>query len=644
VTSRALAPIVALALLLPVGASQAQVAFERAGFRLTSIGERLTVSGRVVDASRRPVATGSIRWRVADPSIASVTPQGVVVSKKVGNTKLWAVAGDDSASALILVDQWAAKFDFLPPSLRLDAKGEKKPLRIIVRDAGGFPIASQNRRVANCRSLNDRVALLSQTGEVMAVANGVTWIRCADRGIADSARVEVRQRPVRATIADKSALAVRVLGDTFRLRINATDASGDPIANPQSTWASLNPTIVSVDPLSGLARGVGMGTARIVAQAGDVVDTISIGIAQGAGLPVPANSDTAIATRSLLPTLRFTPTYPFVGDTAPLQYAVRDPNGVEIANARVELESSDTSVFVVLSRGRILPKREGSAYARGRFGEIVDSGQVIVRPRSVVNFSRDSSNVEQRAFVRPTFDTERLLRLYAARRDTALKEIFDSTRIQGLKAPWLSIAASAAMGQAYHSFSDSTGKENRSGFVYGGGVDLQAFKYFHLGGEFRTGSLTATGTSGTELGLTEASGTAAFSKPSFSAGVSYTLRATREGPSGPPAAALAIQQWTIPRVFVSFRPAFIGGAIRTIMGVNALVGGTYTGYFDANGDQLNPLPLSMGGQAGLEFTVRGFSIGMLYDVESFKFDKVGTSERRDQFSTVRLKAGWQYSK
>jgi hypothetical protein len=636
---------VALTLALPLRATQGQVQFERAGFRLTSIGERLTVSGRVVDASRRPVATSSIRWRVADPSIASVTPQGVVVSKKVGNTKLWAVTGDDSASALILVDQWAAKFDFIPAALRLDAKGEKKPLRIIVRDAGGFPIASQNRRVANCRSLNDRVALLSQTGEVMAVANGVTWIRCADRGIADSARVEVRQRPVRATIADKSALAVRVLGDTFRLRINATDASGDPIANPQSTWASLNPTIVSVDPLSGLARGVGMGTARIVAQAGDVIDTISIGIAQAAGLPVPANSDTAILnTRSLLPTLRFTPTYPFVGDTAPLQYAVRDPSGVEIQNARVELESSDTSVFVVLSRGRILPKREGSAYARGRFGEIVDSGQVIVRPRSVVNFSRDSNNVEARPFVRPTFDVDGLNRLYAARRDTALREIFDSTRIQGLKAPWLSISGSAAGGQAYHSFSDSTGKENRAGIVYGGGVDLRAFKYFQLGGEFRKGSLTASGTSGVELGVTEMGGSAAFSRPSFAAGASYMKRATREGPSGPPSAALAIQQWTIPRIFVSFRPAFIGGTIRTIMGINALVGGTYTGYFDESGNQLNPLPLSMGGQAGLEFNARGFTFGVLYDVESFKFEKVGTSERRDQFSTIRLKAGWQYSR
>ncbi|MGH7679724.1 MAG: hypothetical protein ACRENU_14740, partial [Gemmatimonadaceae bacterium] len=106
-------------------ASHAQVTFERAGYRLTSIGERITVSGNLRDSRRQPVASTQIRWRIADPAIASVTPQGVVVSRKVGHTKLWAIAGNDSASALILVDQWAAKFDFIPPIVRLDAVGAK---------------------------------------------------------------------------------------------------------------------------------------------------------------------------------------------------------------------------------------------------------------------------------------------------------------------------------------------------------------------------------------------------------------------------------------------------------------------------------------------------------------------------------------
>src|SRR5829696_6642753 len=101
---------VALAILAASSAADAQVRFERTGYRLTSIGEKITVSARVGDNRQ----SSAIRWRVADPSIATVTAKGVVQSRKAGYTRLWAIAGDDSASALILVDQWAARFDFYP--------------------------------------------------------------------------------------------------------------------------------------------------------------------------------------------------------------------------------------------------------------------------------------------------------------------------------------------------------------------------------------------------------------------------------------------------------------------------------------------------------------------------------------------------
>ena len=640
--SRALVLVVLGLLLVPSRHVAAQVVFERAGFRLTSIGERVTVSGRVLDASRRPVPSSSIRWRVADPSIATVTPQGVLVSRKVGNTKLWAVTGEDSASALVLVDQWAAKFDFLPSIVRLNARGAKERLRVIVRDAGGYPVANQTRRP--CRSLNNAVATLDPNGDVTAVANGVTYIRCADRGIADSVRVEVRRRPTRAVIADKDNLARRVLGETFTLRITATDATGDVIQNPPTTWASLNPTIVSVDPLSGAARTVGPGTARIVAQAGEATDTVSVGVAPAAGLPVPSNVD-AIADASTaprVPTVKVESAYPFLGDTAEIRVTVRDPSGIEIPTASVRLESSDSTIFQVISRRRIIAKNNGFAYVRVHFGETVDSGQVSVRLRPSASLAASTGADAARPFVRPTYNVDSLNAVYQTSRDSINRKIFDSTRVRGLKLPWLMISGAVAGGPASHSFSDSTGREQRSGFVYGGIAELRLFRYAKLSGEFRTGTLTSSGATGTELGLTEAGATlTAQASDAFQVGGSWTLRATREGTS---AAPLAIQQWTLPRLFMSVRPAFIGGSVRTLMGLNALLpGATYTGYLDAQNNQVNPEPFSLGGEAGLEFSTGGFRIGLIYNVESFRFAKIGTSERRDQFSTLRLRAGWQYS-
>jgi hypothetical protein len=637
--------LLALAALAPFRASEAQVTFERAGYRLTSIGERITVQGRVVDSRRQPVASTSIRWRVADPSIASVTPQGVLVSRRVGNTKLWAVAGDDSASALILVDQWAAKFDFLPPTVRLDSKGAKAPLRIIVRDAAGHPIASQNRRPTSCRSLNERIASLAPNGEITARDNGVTYIRCADRGIADSARVEVRQRPARATIVDKASFVNKVVGDTMRLRVNASDAAGRPIENVQATWASMNPSIASVDPLTGFARLIGPGTATIIAQAGDVTDTLSVGVAAGSGLPVPLNADAAgdAANLARVPTLKIEASYPFAGDTSMIRFTARDASGIEVPNPAVTLESSDTSIFAVLSRNRIVARKPGSAYVVGRFGAAtMDSGQIIVRLKSNITATATVSGPSA-TFRRPTFNVDSFATAYTSSRDSINKLIFDSTRVLGLKAPWFLISAALAGGQATHSFADSTGKEERAGFVYGGLAELRAFRVIKLGGEFRTGSLSSSGATGTDLTVTEMAGTLTIQPAeAFAFGGSYTLRATREGQSALP---LAIQQWTFPRAFVSIRPAFVGGAVRTSMGVNVLLpGATYTGYIDQQGNAVNPQALSLGGEAGLDFVRGGFRIGLTYNVESFRFPKVGTSERRDQFSMIRFKAGWEYAR
>jgi hypothetical protein len=631
---------------VPLASCDAQVTFERAGYRLTSIGERITVSGRVVDARRQPVASASIRWRVADPTIATVTPQGVLVSRRPGNTKLWAVAGRDSASALILVDQWAAKFDFLPAAVRLDAVGARTPLRIVVRDAAGHPIASQNRRPTSCRSVNDRIAILGANGDVTARSNGVTYVRCTDRGIADSVRVEVRQRAARAIIADKLNIGTKVLGDTFRIRVNATDAAGDQISNIQPTWASLNPAIVAVDPLSGLARSVGAGTARIIAQAGDATDTVSISVAPGLGLAVPVNVDSLndANAASRIPTLKIDAVYPFEGDTTPVRIIARDAAGVEVPNPVVTLRSTDESIFTVVSGQRVLPRKAGTAYLVGRFGtETLDSAQIIVRARS----SARLASVEETAranFRRPTFDTATIFRGYRAVRQNIRDSIFDSSRVLGLKAPGRLLSVSGFAGQAMHSFSDSTGRENRSGFMYGGLAELAPFRVVKLSGEFRTGLLSSSGIAGgNDLTVTEAGGSLTI-QPTDNLGFGgmYLLRATREGPT---AAPLATQRWKILRAFGTVHGQFVGGAVKPYAGAHiVLPGTTYSGYLNAQGEPVNPEALSLGGEAGIEVRTGWFRFALSYDVENFTFQKIGNNQRRDQFSTVGVRFGLEYAR
>jgi hypothetical protein len=628
--SRLSAVSVAILLCAPLAASGAQVRFERTGFRMTSIGERITLSGRVLDARRRPVATGRIRWRVADPTIASVSAQGVVVSRKTGNTRLWAISGQDSTSALIVVDQWAAKFDFAPALLRLDAVGAKVPLRIAVRDAEGHVIAEQNRKATACRSLNERVASLAANGEVTARGNGTTFVRCVDRGIADSVRIEVRQRPARVVIADKIGASSKIVGDTLRMRITAVDRQGDAIAEPQSRWASLNPSIVSVDPVTGFARMIGGGTARVVVQVGDVSDTASIAVAPGFGQAVPANSDsvTVLDLTPRVPTLDLDPLLPREGDQATVNARARDAQGNDVANAAVVLRSSDTSVFVVEGGLRIRAKKAGSAYIHGRFGVAVDSALVTVRSLAAALAVDTSAERRRReAFVRPTFPDDSLRRVYAASAAAARDSMFRGS-VVARGASGRMIALNALGGTAAYTFSDdSTGQEKRSGVVFGGAADVAPFRWLRIGGDFKKGTLTATETLGNPIELTEASAAITFQPVSW-LGVRFggLIRAMND--------SIALQRWTIPSGSVIVRLPLVGGQVTTVAAISLLPGAIYTGTAD---DQ-QPDPLSMGGEAGIEFHTGWLNAGILYSVEALKIETLG---RQDKFSTLRLRLGLQ---
>lgn len=629
--------------LMPLQAIAAQVRFERTGYRLTSLGERMAVSARLVDARRRPVSNARIRWRIADSSIATVTPAGIVVSRRPGYTKLWAVAGQDSASALILVDQWAAKFDFSPSIVRFDAVSSKVPLKVQVRDAAGHLIADKNRRTATCRIVNDRIASLATNGDVSARANGVTYVRCTDRGIADSVRVEVRQKPKSVVIADKLNITSKVVGDTFKIRLSALDNTGLEIRDVQATWASLNPGVVNVDPLTGFARSVGPGAAKIVAQAGDATDTVSIQVQPGAGMPMPAAVDSSNALPSIdaprVPTLALQSLYLMVGDTGRVTATAKDAAGTPISNPGLTFRSSDTSVVSPVStrsgQGWVA-RKTGVTYVVAQFGTIVDSLQVSVRAKSTATSSATAAGPLV-AFERPKFDTLASRRLYAQRLDSAAKAIKRASIVREVTGRTL--ALSAVAGQVTHSSHiTDVFTESHSGLLVGGNAVLAPLSWLKVTGDYRTGTLTNDKPTGEDMTVNEAEANLTISPaPWFGFGGGFVKRGEKT--------TLATQHWSFPRVTAETHFTFVGGAVTTVTGISLLPGATYTGYLDPSDTtgtkHVNPSAFSMAGQAGLELRTGVLSAGLMYYVEKFSFPVIKGETRRDQFSALRLRIGLQ---
>ena len=606
--------------------AQQRVQFERTGYRITSLGARVSVTARVYDTRRRQVPNAPIAWRMSDSAVASVSPEGVVTSRRTGVAKVWAISGRDSASAYILVDQWAARFAFVPAIVRLASVGAAAPLRVEKRDATGHPIPTNTRDLA-CRAVDDRIAEFTSTGDVIAHANGTTFVRCADRGVSDSVRVEVRQRAVKATINQRAALAVKTVGDTFHVALTTEDARGTVIRDARPAWVSLTPAVLTVDALTGLARAMSPGDAIIVGDVGDASDTLSISGRPGAGGNVPvavATTDTSSAARG--PSLSITQLFLALGDTAQVPLTAHDATGSPIGTGDATLTSSDEAVLRVITQQRVVARGKGTATLTARLAGLEATQTINVRERGAITLA--SGTDATAGFNPPVFDTAAARVRNARELDSALAAIRRASAVRIYTGQGISLAG--VFGQAVHSSTPTANiVERRSGLMYGGRLELAPMRLFKLSGALRTGVLSSTELTGEDLTVTEAEGALTFSPAEwFDIVGGYVMR----GESTP----LARQTWTFPRATAATRFTFVGGVVRTLTAVSVM---PYAQYSDT---RYQPSSINLGGEAGLELNVGMFNAGLTYNVERFSFEPVNSFRRTDQFSVLKLVLAFQY--
>ncbi len=557
--------------------------------------------------------------------MATVSPRGEVVSRRVGNTFVWAVAGRDSASAIVLVEQWPARFSFAPATLKLDALGAKVALKIQASDAAGNPIAGGVTKASSCRSVNERVASLSAAGEVLSVSNGSTYIRCADRGIADSLRVDVQQRATQAVIDSRIKRATKTVGDTFTVKVTGRDRLARDIVDARPTWASLNPTIVSVDPVTGKAQSKDAGDVKIIAQVGDVADTATINVT-GSKAPTPqaaapatpdATTPTTTATAAVIPKtalFKGTPLSIVEGDTAKITITARDSSGLAMNTSRLKLEpAGDPSVALLIDSSRVIGRKQGATTVIARLGGYVDTISINVRLRSTTT-----------TFRAPDRHPEKVPQ-YRKTRDSVLSVIAGDSTARGRTSKL--VVSGYAMGvMADHSTHPSPDlTETRTGFLQGGGGTMTVFRWLELSGGVRTGTLTpvtvAGQTAGESLSILEGEGNLTI-QPASWIGLrgGYLVRTEKTTP--------ATQTWKFPRVSLINRFGFVGDFANTYTALSVLPSAQYTGTTE------KPSTFSLSGEAGVEIHPSFYSMALTYYIEQFKFDN---STRVDQYSALRLR-------
>ena len=129
-------------------------------------------------------------------------------------------------------------------------------------------VDASNREIPNheitWRVEDDAVASVDGGGLVRAVSVGSTVVEAASGSHTATVALEVASAVASATVTAPRDSLIPSVFDTTRIAIQLRDAANNPLTRAVQ-WSSSDPTILTIDATTGLARGILPGTARVTA-------------------------------------------------------------------------------------------------------------------------------------------------------------------------------------------------------------------------------------------------------------------------------------------------------------------------------------------------------------------------------------------
>ena len=240
----------------------ARVDVSPAADTLVSIGDSVRLTAAPFDANDNSVEDATITWSSPDDAIATVDSAGLVMAAGNGTVSIGAEAGGVTGTASVTVAQVIVDIDVVPAAATLFSLGDTLRLLAAGVDANGHP---GSHVAVTWMSENDAVASVDSTGLVTAVRTGTADVFAMSGELSDSAGVTVAQLATEVRLTPE-ADTLAAVGDTVRLSAVALDGNGFEVEDTDYVWATLSPSVVTVDD-SGLVTGVGPGTGGIQVRA-----------------------------------------------------------------------------------------------------------------------------------------------------------------------------------------------------------------------------------------------------------------------------------------------------------------------------------------------------------------------------------------
>lgn len=231
------------------------------------------LDAEVTDAAGNVLRGRRVVWASANPSIATVSDNGVVTGVSAGGVDVAAtVEGkSDVANVTVLALPPRVTSVRIAPDVIDLVVAAGTNLIATPYDSRGTPISG---RTIVWTTNNATVAAISQTGRLTALVPGTAVITAVIDGVAGNAAVTVHLVPAaRVTVAPANATVA--VGKTITLTARVTDAAGNVLTGRPITWTSADTRIVTVDQ-AGVVRGVRSGTVVVTATCEGKLGTASV--------------------------------------------------------------------------------------------------------------------------------------------------------------------------------------------------------------------------------------------------------------------------------------------------------------------------------------------------------------------------------
>ncbi len=221
-----------------------------------------TLIGTAFDCKGTSIKNKTINYQSSNTAIVTVTTTGQVIGVSVGQAVISAVANGKSAEAPVtVIPETAANVTVIPGTVTLRVSNTRQ-FTAIARNAMGSIVTGRTFRWS---SSNSSIAIVDQSGSVIAVAPGNAIIAADADGVIGNSAVTVTPIPIGSCTLSPLSQKVTVTAQvqpTITLRDTADNlvpSQGRPI-----NWTSDNEIVATVTS-TGVITARKAGTARITA-------------------------------------------------------------------------------------------------------------------------------------------------------------------------------------------------------------------------------------------------------------------------------------------------------------------------------------------------------------------------------------------